>query len=746
MIEKYFSLPILGWVVGVVWAYKKGNLNTTGLFAVTLGGSRGLSAGISSDGLDLSLNSIKNLTKGMKRAGEYGNMTSVSNKEKNAVYIAENLMLYSGVSEDDDILKQIESYLYGEKGAINIDFSTEENKRDGNTIYLNKNYIGGMNYDGHTVIVNNFNQYAILGAKLGHELYHDGINTLTDQQSSDIQTFMKENAGLSKEEMLQKITELYGEAAAASIAEEIGAFDFEIDIWKKLQNTFGVRDYELDNLSAAKQLNNGSNYLGYLGTFYTLGKDRNEIQEHSEADAETSMYLYNQNTILQQRAAGQEVSQESLNALYIARWGFVSNIGLNNYNAQYFNNDLKAFFNISLLEDGNDENSLQDDYDSLVATELYYQNITETQARTQIGNSFNNVFSYLYFSDDGVQKFNILKDDIASRIETRYTGTAVGNEGNQGVPFLNTTMWLFNTYSLNSVDTFNQNPGGPNNRRYSAGGGLDDGLSQMGRWGQNGRMSFFQYYLTRDVDDLQTVAALLENKTIYVDQGADRDANNGRCDTFFIANIDLLVDSLHAINNATGGTNGEDGTWTSFVLREGYRNGTAKNGNQHAMNNAMDILYINYTHDGQAAFLGQENANVTTADKQHRVRNQWDVLESFRESGYFSFIEYKGTGTGFHIGRNTATLTSTNTYAATDVSLYFGSTREWTSRNEDGTYNYPDLGTDSTNGDSYDAAYQVLTTMLNVSSLTTAQWNQYCTYSNGYYIINWSTVDALVGN
>lgn len=266
-------------------------------------------------------------------------------------------------------------------------------------------------------------------------------------------------------------------------------------------------------------------------------------------------------------------------------------------------------------------------------------------------------------------------------------------------------------------------------------------------------MSFFQYYLTRDVHDLQTVAALLENKTIYVDQGTNRDANNGRCDTFFIANIDLLVDSLHAINNATGGTNGEEGTWTSFVLREGYRNGTAKIGNQHAMNNAMDILYINYTHDGQAAFLGQENANVTTADKQHRVRNQWDVLESLRESGYFSFIEYKGTGTGFHIGRNTATLTSTNMYAASEVSLYFGSTREWNTYDATtGTYTYPEIGTNGTadnSGDSYDVAEQLLRVMLGLTptqNVTTAQWNQYCTYSNGYYIINWSTVDALVGN
>lgn len=190
-----------------------------------------------------------------------------------------------------------------------------------------------------------------------------------------------------------------------------------------------------------------------------------------------------------------------------------------------------------------------------------------------------------------------------------------------------------------------------------------------------------------------------------------------------------------------------NGTWTSFVLREGYRNGTARIGNQHAMNNAMDILYINYTYNGQAAFLGQENPNdKSDANKQQRIRNQWDVLSSLRGSGYFSFLEYKGTGTGFHIGRNTATLTGTNTYNPTAVSVYFGSTREYVSYNN-GRYVYPDLGHDSQNGDSYNAAAEFLKTMLNLdeaSQITAAQWNQYCTYSNGYYIIKWDQVNSLV--
>ncbi|HQM89503.1 MAG TPA: hypothetical protein PLI56_05155, partial [Exilispira sp.] len=137
-----------GWTFNILSAAdfgikdKKGNLNTTGLFAITLGGSKGLSAAISSDGFDISYSGIKDMVFGMSRVKDYNTAMADKTGIMQKLYAVENYALYSGLSYDSDFVQALDDYMFnGNPDELSFDFNTEENKRDGNTIYIDKKLI-----------------------------------------------------------------------------------------------------------------------------------------------------------------------------------------------------------------------------------------------------------------------------------------------------------------------------------------------------------------------------------------------------------------------------------------------------------------------------------------------------------------------------------------------------------------------------------------------------------------------------
>jgi len=607
---------------------KKGNLNTTGLFAVTLGGSKGLSCAISSDGLDLSLNSIKNLTKGMKRASEYNNMTSASNKEKNAVYIAENLMLYSGVSEDDDILKQIDSYLYGDQGAINIDFSTEDNKREGNTIYLNKNYIGSMNYDGHTVIVNNFNQYAVLGAKLGHELYHDGSNNISSDVANNAQQDLNAMlaSGTDYNQALGYIIEKYGADVAREINEDIQAHTYETGIWGKMKNTFGVSNDEMDLKLYTLNETGKLGFVYYLSNVYNLGQEKSDayslVRSYNFYRAELAKATEKENgNIIVSAFSDLFSSKEKLENIFLyTRQQYISylekNKQMDKYTKSDFNYDMVAMYGEKYKINVTDE-----DYSKLIDYICKDLGMTKEQVLKQMGTSFNNIFNLVYSQGkEGLKKYNILNSEWSKSFEF-----VTGENNKSYYNDSHSTAFLFGFYKESKLK---------DNAAANSSNELD--------YEYTGKVyTFLEYYMKQDLEDINKISLMIKDKNIKI-KDSDLGDNWG---TNFLANIDLLYSVLHDIHASLGGQfdkNGnltKTGNWSGFTFIEGFRdpNDGSTKYSPHKFNIGIDIV-------GLKDLDGQDIS----------VKTQLKMLKYFEESHHYLFMEWKpaakGSSGGFHLG------------------------------------------------------------------------------------------------
>ena len=168
---------------------------------MTLGGSKGLSAGISSDGYDISYSGIKDMVFGMNRVKDYNTAMADKTGVMQKIYAVQNYALYSGLSYDSDFVQALDAYMFnGNPDELSFNFNTEENKKEGNTIYIDKKLISGL-ISTHNGVIGDINQMAVLTAKLGHEYKHDGNNNVDEEVTKQVQGILSANPSLSKTQL-----------------------------------------------------------------------------------------------------------------------------------------------------------------------------------------------------------------------------------------------------------------------------------------------------------------------------------------------------------------------------------------------------------------------------------------------------------------------------------------------------------------------------------------------------------------
>ncbi|NMC61158.1 MAG: hypothetical protein GYA51_17515, partial [Candidatus Methanofastidiosa archaeon] len=184
-------------------------------------------------------------------------------------------------SYDSDFVQALDDYMFnGNPDELSFDFNTEENKRDGNTIYIDKKLISGL-ISTHNGVIGDINQMAVLTAKIGHEYKHDGENNVSQENAKKGQEFLAEDPSMSEEDLTNKlIGEGYTEEEAANIAgeifEDIDANIFETSIWGGLKQTFGVKDESLDAKLVILNVLDKENFVKYLTQNYNLGQEKEE--------------------------------------------------------------------------------------------------------------------------------------------------------------------------------------------------------------------------------------------------------------------------------------------------------------------------------------------------------------------------------------------------------------------------------------------------------------------------------------
>ncbi len=597
----------------------------------------------------------------MKRAGEYGNMTSVSNKEKNAVYIAENLMLYSGVSEDDDILKQIESYLYGEKGAINIDFNTEENKRDGNTIYIDKKLISGL-ISTHNGVIGDINQMAVLTAKIGHELYHDGINEVDEEVTKQVQGILSANPSLSKTQLRelllsQGMDEEDVDKAISNVFEDISCHAFEASIWGGLKDTFGVSNFEEDAKYLAYYSGDKDFFTRYVSSFYMLGQEKDAGNPNKSIKEQYEALIQKYKSEAKDGILINLEDERAIQLLSDARNSYINELHIENYTATNFNYDLQSWFGLNLIQGNNTQLSLERDYNLLISSQMTSQFsdaewtsfgcATDQEKMDYLkrlyGNAFNNIFNLMLNNDSVRTNFSIIKDSIASHIDVKDIFSFSFEQGTSNISSSSTNIETVNGYSNSIMWMFEMY------QRYTGDSNTAYDFGANGFTGQGINNTFFQYYLVQDSTQLQELGNLLNERTINV---KDSNTTDGYSRTHFIANIDFLINLFTDLRDGVQAIDGIS-DWESFDWREGYRpiadSGSIENG--HTCNCAIDLLNIQVQNsNNQTVYLSAEQ--------------QFELLMHFIDSGNYEGwkewkkgIQYTDTETqetyyvgGYHLG------------------------------------------------------------------------------------------------
>jgi hypothetical protein len=614
---------------------KKGNLNTTGLFAVTLGGSKGLSAGISSDGYDLSYSGIKDMVFGMNRVKDYNTAMADKTGVMQKIYAVQNYALYSGLSYDSDFVQALDAYMFnGNPDELSFNFDTEDNKKEGNTIYIDKKLISGL-ISTHNGVIGDINQMAVLTAKIGHEYKHDGKNGADEEVTKQVQGILSANPSLSKAQLkelllAQGMDEEDVDKAIGNVFEDISCHAFEASIWGGLKGVFGVKDSEEDIKLAYLNINKEA-FIDYIAFAYTLG------QEHDRKKASEKETYENARKDLENKKNDKNKDKYK-NAFFAAWSGYitylktanVSDGGINNldqYTIQDFQLDLKIAFGLSLLKEGANKETLTQDYLNLINNmcgengylEQGKDDIEKAKIEAKykdiVSGQFVEVFEKLFTTgkdgkykenSDNVSKFKILVNDIASKFNTSSIG------------YTNSSMWFF--------ELFNKD--------------VKNMSSPTDYYNASNMNSFMNYYMGENKEKLQQIANLLNDKNIAVTDSL----NNGN-NTHFIANADFLITAFTELGKAEPGR----AEWTDYTWKEGWRSYeefkqiykekykyTSENvifykykGNGHAQNVAIDIMINGYD------------------DWKTKLNDLWDFAVDRFKNKKFSTIELKDGG--FHL-------------------------------------------------------------------------------------------------
>jgi len=227
-----------GWIFNILNTKDLGlkGVNASGLLAITVGGSKGFSWDISSSGLDISYSGIKDMLFGMKRVKQYNKVMSDKTGQLQKIYAAENFAMYGGVSYDSSYIQALEKYMFeGNPDGLSFDFTTKENKRQGNTIYISSEIINGL-ISTTNGVEGDINQMAVLTAKLAHELKHDGKNEIGNL----LNEYRQKYPGLEDNILLEKLKQENMEEYNKAIQEEENCIKFQNTIVFNIANIYGI--------------------------------------------------------------------------------------------------------------------------------------------------------------------------------------------------------------------------------------------------------------------------------------------------------------------------------------------------------------------------------------------------------------------------------------------------------------------------------------------------------------------------
>ncbi|KKK71402.1 hypothetical protein LCGC14_2914270, partial [marine sediment metagenome] len=222
-----------------------------GMLSVTLGGRNGFGWDVSTGGINASVSNMVGMSRGVERLEMYKDVMRGSDAGRKAVYLGENTARYSfdSLTEEEKaayggdyerLFEHLDSYLRGD-GVLGIDFSTEENRREGDRIYLDNKLLEGGNFAEKGGLIEwDMNKVAKLTSLLSHEVSHDGV-VMTDDYDREY-------------------------------AEDIAAHAFDTVVWEGMKNKFGVEDHEMDRKLIAYRMLDRELFENYLESEYVLGK------------------------------------------------------------------------------------------------------------------------------------------------------------------------------------------------------------------------------------------------------------------------------------------------------------------------------------------------------------------------------------------------------------------------------------------------------------------------------------------
>ena len=632
----------------------KRKINTTGLLAVTLGGSKGLSGAISSDGFDISYSGIKDMVFGMSRVKDYNTAMADKTGIMQKLYAVENYALYSGLSYDSDFVQALDDYMFnGNPDELSFDFNTEENKRDGNTIYIDKKLISGL-ISTHNGVIGDINQMAVLTAKIGHEYKHDGNSSIDSDSALMAQQILKNNPSMTKKELEEKLYEAgmtNADDVADEIFEEVNCNKFEVSVWEGIkQNFYDVKDVVLDTklaLYKLDQLDPGA-FVKFLTTFYEFGGDYseapsqefiqklNQINESYKSVANEylfKMYAYDALEEYKKKKGSDTTSKKFkniLNCFLIVNSSYISCLENKNmmelYTLGEFNKDMEIAFDRTL-------DISEEDYEKLKTNQLNSQFIDTTDVN--MNKVYGKVFGDIFKSMADITMGKGLKE-----AQARFDGVVqLSNQFDvSNIGYKSSSTWFLETYD-----------------------NLNDGVSN--------RDSFFNYYLNNtDSAQLKRWNEVLNDTRITVVSG-----NQHFNSTHFIANaimFDKYIQTLKIME--TYAPIDQDGPvklgmfWNEgyrsqkeyiyltnysnlkgksldyvnkYILDNFIRDKTLGLNNGHCNNQSIDITGIGYYEFKDGGY--SDKFRLFTKDQLKYIA---DIISN---NNYLSFMELKGSG--FHI-------------------------------------------------------------------------------------------------
>ena len=219
------------------------------------------------------------------------------------------------------------------------------------------------------------------------------------------------------------------------------------------------------------------------------------------------------------------------------RDNYIEEIGYENYGIEYFNEDMRIYFNEGLEVDKEDFDRLKENQAGVDVDKRVFDDIEDIDEK--YGEVFDKIFNIV--DRDGTDNFDIITDDIVNQFDV------------SGIGYKNAETWLLELYDDTS----------------------------------GARQSFMEYYFEQETEKLEELKGLIQGKTISVTDSYIADGQN----THFIANIDFATTFFKYMNNNAS-------SWRSFDWWEGYRSEKEqrsiykkgyKYDSPHQGNNAIDF-------------------------------------------------------------------------------------------------------------------------------------------------------------